>query len=170
MKKLKEKLSAKLSKNGGFTLIEMLIVVAIIAILIAVSIPLVGSALESAREATDAANERAFKAALVSNYLLTEAKMDGGTDVKAGHLYSYDAVNGKVITTGTKPDTGYGKSENGGSSPADCKGKVLYGTINTDGDVFMKWDEKGKTVGTTTDALDKSGDLVSADLMTETTT
>lgn len=170
MKKLKEKLNAKLSKNGGFTLIEMLIVVAIIAILIAVSIPLVGSALESAREATDAANERAFKAALASNYLLTEAKMDGGTDVKAGYLYSYDAVNGKVITTGTKPDKGYGKSETGGSSSADCKGKVLYGTINTDGDVFMAWNAQGTTVGTTTGALTASGDLVSADLMEETTT
>ena len=33
-------LKAKLKKQGGFTLIEMLIVVAIIAILIAVSIPL----------------------------------------------------------------------------------------------------------------------------------
>ena len=29
MKKLKEKLSAKLSKNGGFTMVEMLIVVEI---------------------------------------------------------------------------------------------------------------------------------------------
>ena len=35
------KLKAKLKKQGGFTLIEMLIVVAIIAILIAISIPLV---------------------------------------------------------------------------------------------------------------------------------
>ena len=75
MKKLKEKLRAKLSKNGGFTMVEMLIVVAIIAILIAVSIPLVGSTLERAREATDAANERAFKGALVSGYLLSDGGM-----------------------------------------------------------------------------------------------
>ena len=40
----------------------MLIVVAIIAILVAVSIPIVGNSLERAREATDAANERAAKA------------------------------------------------------------------------------------------------------------
>lgn len=58
MRKLKEKLNAKLSKNGGFTLVEMLIVVAIIAILIAISIPMVSSSLEKARLAVDRANAR----------------------------------------------------------------------------------------------------------------
>ena len=58
MKTLKERLSAKLSKNGGFTLVEMLIVVAIIAILIMVSIPMIGANLDKARMAVDDANER----------------------------------------------------------------------------------------------------------------
>ena len=57
-----EKLRAKLRKNSGFTLIEMLIVVAIIAILIAVSIPMVSSALERAKQSTDAANEQIGRA------------------------------------------------------------------------------------------------------------
>ena len=52
------KLKAKLKNQGGFTLVEMLIVVAIIAILIAVSIPLIGTTLEKAREGVDEANER----------------------------------------------------------------------------------------------------------------
>ena len=49
----------KLTNKKGFTLMEMLIVVAIIAILIAIAIPVFGAQLEKAREATDAANIRA---------------------------------------------------------------------------------------------------------------
>lgn len=91
----------KLRRKNGFTLIEMLIVVAIVAILIAVSIPLVGSALDRAREATDAANERAFKAALLTAYLQTQAGMNapGEIAVEFGKVYCYDAVNGKICAT-----------------------------------------------------------------------
>ena len=42
-------LREKFRNKKGFTLVEMLIVVAIIAILVAVSIPMIGSALEGAR-------------------------------------------------------------------------------------------------------------------------
>lgn len=54
MKTLRE----KLKKQGGFTMVEMLIVVAIIAILMAVSIPMFNNALEKARHGVDAANLR----------------------------------------------------------------------------------------------------------------
>lgn len=99
---LKQKLSKKLKKSGGFTLIEMLIVVAIIAILVAVSIPMVGSALEKARVATDQANERAAKGAAMVEYLTK-----GETTVKT---YYYDAANGTVVLNdkGTAP-TAYGQ-------------------------------------------------------------
>lgn len=49
---------AKENKKG-FTLAELLIVVAIIAVLVAISIPIFTSQLEKAREATDLANMRA---------------------------------------------------------------------------------------------------------------
>lgn len=53
-----EQLKAKLKKQGGFTMVELLIVVAIIGILAAVSIPLFNNALERARHGVDAANAR----------------------------------------------------------------------------------------------------------------
>lgn len=51
-------LREKFRNKKGFTLIEMLIVIAIIAILIAISIPMVGSSLEEARKAVDRSNAR----------------------------------------------------------------------------------------------------------------
>ena len=48
----------KLNKKG-FTLAELLVVVAIIGVLVAISIPIFTSQLEKARQATDAANFRA---------------------------------------------------------------------------------------------------------------
>lgn len=55
----------------GFTLMEMLIVVAIIGILIAVAIPTFTSSLHKARVAADMANVRAYYAELQVDYLLT---------------------------------------------------------------------------------------------------
>ena len=54
---MKKGLRGKFQNKKGFTLVEMLIVVAIIAILIAVSIPLVSTSLEKAREAVDDRSE-----------------------------------------------------------------------------------------------------------------
>ena len=53
-------------KNRGFTLMEMLIVVAIIAVLVAVAIPVLNNNLEKARQAVDMANARAIQAILAT--------------------------------------------------------------------------------------------------------
>ncbi|WP_294510756.1 prepilin-type N-terminal cleavage/methylation domain-containing protein [uncultured Intestinimonas sp.] len=138
---LKQKLSRKLKKTGGFTLIEMLIVVAIIAILIAVSIPLVSGALDKARKATDAANERAAKAAAVIAYM-TEEKI-GDVAFAIDTTYYYDAVNGNLVKTA--PANGYGQCSN-------HKGKSIAVSIGSNGDVKLGW-------GTTPDntGLDSTG-------------
>lgn len=78
MKGLRE----KFRKNEGFTLVEMLIVVAIIAILIAVSIPMIGNALEQSRHAVDQANERDAVALGTIEYLTNEKLFDDTSGVK----------------------------------------------------------------------------------------
>lgn len=70
----------ELKKQGkkGFTLMELLIVVAIIAVLVAIAIPLFTNQLEKAREATDMANLRSAYAECSAS-LLTGEKGNGVT-------------------------------------------------------------------------------------------
>ena len=58
----------KTKYSEGFTLAELLIVVAIIAILVAVSIPVFASKTEKAREATCLANKRSLLAEMTTGY------------------------------------------------------------------------------------------------------
>ena len=79
---------AKENKKG-FTLAELLIVVAIIAVLVAISIPIFTSQLEKSREATDLANIRSAYAQVQSAALLDSKKTaDGVTYTEADHSYS----------------------------------------------------------------------------------
>ncbi len=144
------KFRSKMKKQGGFTLIEMLIVVAIIAILIAVSIPLVGTALERARKATDAANERSAKAEALIMYMTDE-------DFEPGNYYWYDAANGCLEDT--SDGDGYGKCN-------DHKGQHLWvavGNGETDGGdadvVYIVWSTSVPSDFTLSDNLD-SLDLI----------
>lgn len=61
----------KMNKKG-FTLIEMLVVIAIIAVLVSIVIPVVGNATEKAKEAADAANIRAAIAEVTTKALSGE--------------------------------------------------------------------------------------------------
>ena len=99
----------KLQNKKGFTLMEMLIVVAIIAILVAIMIPTLTTQLERARETTDLANIRAgYAEAMVS--ALTSADGSGTntttitmTQTKDGFAYvtapDYLCKNGTVAAT-----------------------------------------------------------------------
>ena len=84
----------KQNKNG-FTLMEMLIVIAIIAVLIAVAIPVFASQLEKAREATDLANVRSAYAQVSTEALLgdSEATVTVNLKQKQADWQSVDPVN-----------------------------------------------------------------------------
>ena len=87
------------SSKKGFTLAELLIVVAIIGVLVGISIPIFTAQLEKSREATDIANLRAAKAAMTAVYL------DG--DYDSSKDYFYDAEKGALVNTA--PTKGYGE-------------------------------------------------------------
>ena len=61
--------------RNGFTLMEMLIVIAIIAVLIAIAIPVFASHLEKAREAADLANVRSAYAQVSAEALLGDPEV-----------------------------------------------------------------------------------------------
>ena len=107
----------KLNKKG-FTLAELLIVVAIIGVLVAISIPIFTSQLEKAREATDLANQRAAKAAAVAAYL--------DADATGNETYYYDAKNGVAVAADKKGGIAkYGKgTESVGSKTNAVDGYV----------------------------------------------
>ena len=64
----------KMLNKKGFTLAELLIVVAIIAVLVAIAIPIFTNQLEKSKEATDAANVRSAIATLVTEYLTDDTQ------------------------------------------------------------------------------------------------
>ena len=68
----------KLNKKG-FTLAELLIVVAIIAVLTAIAIPIFNNSLKKANDAVDAANVRAAYAEVVTKMLTEDSTANTAT-------------------------------------------------------------------------------------------
>ena len=77
----------KLTNKKGFTLMEMIIVIAIIVILAAISIPTLTANLDSANKAADAANLRAAKSAAMVKTM---------NETVAAGTYYYDVASGEV--------------------------------------------------------------------------
>lgn len=97
----------KQNKNG-FTLMEMLIVIAIIAVLIAVAIPVFASQLEKTREATDLANVRSAYAQVSTEALLGDPETTVTVDLKQKQAdwQSVDPVNiGGIVHSKSQGDT-----------------------------------------------------------------
>lgn len=94
--------------RSGFTLMEMLIVIALIAVLIAIAIPVFASQLEKSREATDLANVRAAYAQVSTEAQLGnfEATVTVDLKQKQADWQSVDPVNiGGIVHYKNQGDT-----------------------------------------------------------------
>ena len=125
----------------GFTLMEMLIVIAIIAVLVAIAIPVFSGQMEKAKQATDLANERGAYAAALAEWMTN----DEGKQV----TYYYDSGSIKRDMNGI---SGYGQSsadastfsgeidaEVSGVPNQDGKARYLTVSVTSDGAVSLSW-------------------------------
>lgn len=71
-------------KQSGFTLMEMLIVVAVIAVLAAAAIPVISKNVHKSQEMADVANVRAYFAYLQADYMSTGEYLPGIGDEPDG--------------------------------------------------------------------------------------
>jgi prepilin-type N-terminal cleavage/methylation domain-containing protein len=140
------RISLKKRRLKGFTLAELLVVVAIVAVLVAISIPIFTSQLEKSRKAVDLSNVRSAKAAAAAEYMTT--------DMTGEVTYYYDAATGKVtdLATARAGVEGYGKSHSAfdpdtdGASGTPNTGSasgVVAVTVNADGSESARWELKG---------------------------
>ena len=137
--------------NKGFTLAELLIVVAIIAVLVAIAIPIFNKQLEKSRESVDLANLRnayaeAAYAAMTGEFTVTDANgnnpityyWDGQGYVKNANgsnvtgAFCYDPGKGFLYTFNGVTGCGRGTALDGGTE------KTFFGKGEYRGDVDFK--------------------------------
>ena len=86
-----------MKRNRGFTLMEMLIVVAIIAVLAAIAIPVFNGSLHKAKVAADEANVRAYYAELQTQYITTGEYIDIGDDLHENARREIKFLDGTTV-------------------------------------------------------------------------
>lgn len=111
----------KKANKKGFTIMEMLIVVAIIAVLAAIAIPTFNSALTKSKEAADIANIRAAYAEVQVAILTDDATATEAEFVKALTGKDNDGKAGEVLNY-TGDNHGYKFTE----ATQNTKAKVEY--------------------------------------------
>lgn len=122
----------KMDKKG-FTLAELLIVVAIIAVLVAIAIPIFNNQLEKSRDTTDAANLRAAYA-----HAQIDLMEGHKTYLASGYAYTVQSTDSGWVT-GTDPKDALSLTSGGTKTPG---GNKITFTTGTDGAITgYKWEK-----------------------------
>lgn len=129
----------------GFTLAELLIVVAIIVVLVATSVPVFAAKLEKSKQAVDLANMRDAYGTALAEWMTSS----NGSDA----TYYY---NGNDVQTEADGITGYGRSSKNatvfkGDLPAEASGipnfsgkaRVIKVNVASTGTVSLEWTSAG---------------------------
>ena len=145
--------------QGGFTLMEMLVVVAIIAVLVAIAIPVFMSQIEKSREAADLANVRSAYAEVMAAAVADDGNATHGEDKIKQADGSFRAVVSPLAQQQDNWTTNVEGMSIGGVSYAEWKGSPKAGgkcTIQfvpssnvcsiTWGDGFALWSGLNTTV------------------------
>ena len=128
----------KKNNKKGFTLAELLIVVAIIAVLVAIAIPVFNTQLEKSREATDLANVRSAYAELLAAALTGESSMTDTNIVKytvSGTTYTAEVQLKQAVSGWANAD-----------APSAVAGIVATGTPSKGGKGTITYDADTGTV------------------------
>lgn len=158
----------------GFTLLEMLVVVAIIAVLVAIAIPVFSGQLARARLATDQANVRSAKAAAAAEY------MSDGASGSVSYLYA----GGKAVPTTSgnlnsvsslTSGKGYGQSEASanthGETGASGTPKDGYVIVTVNGDsaqqITATWSAGAVVMDGTSGTLTLTGGISNTSIMAQ---
>ena len=123
---------------NGFTLIEMLIVIAILAVLIPITIPVFASQLEKVREAADLANVRSAYAQVSVEALVENPKTTVTVNLKQkkADWQSMDPVNiGGIVHYKNQGDTDNWKG-------VPMPNGICVVSYNKDDGIILTWNEK----------------------------
>lgn len=142
-----QKLLAKKLNKKGFTLAELLIVVAIIAVLVAIAIPIFTGALEKARLGVHRSNARNLKSMAVAT-ILADPSFESHADNKAWTVVGYydfvsekftiSSVSGKTAVFDSPKMYAYSSSDvaSGGYEFGVCDSDI--GTLKTNGTTWYR--------------------------------
>ena len=126
----------------GFTLAELLIVVAIIAVLVAIAIPVFTARLEQSRETTDIAN---LRSAYAAGQVAALSGIDGSPVTSGKYYFDPSDANGLVSSESDKTKLGQGTGTDGKADTTKLPSGVTYTTTDDvrDHSIELNFDSDG---------------------------